>query len=253
MKAERHYENAVITKELPAPLLRLIRMSLLAAPHAFAMISTDALNALVLTGGGNRFIKFLFQFGVYGIFFISVVDSSFVPLPLPGVTDIMCVVLAARHTNPLLLIILTTAGSALGGYLSYQVGHRGGMAFLEKNVPKRILKRVTRWMENHAILAVLPPPMPLSPFVLAAGALKMSQRKFLVTFTVSRAFRHTAAVALGIVYGPQVLGLWARFSEKWATTILTVLWTIILAGLALSVYRLYKTSRSFRNPAEAEA
>ncbi len=239
-----------------------MRMSFAAAviqeSHILALPGTVALNAMALTGGGNRFLQFLFQFGVYGIFFISVVDSSFVPLPLPGVTDIMCVVLAARHTNPLLLILLTTTGSALGGYLSYQVGHRGGMAFLEKNVPKRILKRVTRWMENHAILAValpavLPPPMPLSPFVLAAGALKMSQRKFLWTFTISRALRHMAAVWLGIAYGPQVLGFWARFSEKWATTILSVLWTVILVGLAFSVYRLYKTSRSFRNPAKVQA
>lgn len=233
-------------------------MSFLAAIHTLAFLTTAALNAMTLAGGGNRFLQFLFHFGVYGIFFISVVDSSFVPLPIPGVTDIMCVVLAARHTNPLLLIVLTTAGSALGGYLSYQVGHKGGMAFLEKNVPKRILKRVTRWMENHAILAValpavLPPPMPLSPFVLAAGALKMSQRKFLITFTLSRCLRHSVAVWLGVVYGPQVLGFWSRFSEKWATTILIVLWSVILVGLAFSIYRLYKTSRSFRSPAKAQA
>ncbi len=224
--------------------------------HAFASSTVAALSAIASTGSGNRFLQFLFQFGVYGIFFISIVDSSFVPLPLPGVTDIMCVVLAARHTNPLLLIVLTTAGSALGGYLSYHVGQKGGMTFLEKNVPKRILKRVTRWMENHAILAValpalLPPPMPLSPFVLAAGVLKMSRRTFLTTFTISRALRHTAAVGVGILYGPQVLHLWAHFSERWATTILLVLWTVILVGLSVSIFRLYKTSRSFRAPAKA--
>ncbi len=71
-------------------------------------------------------------------------------------------------------------------------------------------------MESHAILAValpaiLPPPMPLSPFVLAAGALKMSRDKFLITFTTSRLIRHSLAVWLGVHYGAAVLNLWNRF------------------------------------------
>ncbi|NYF81238.1 YqaA family protein [Granulicella arctica] len=197
----------------------------------------------------NKLLHLFFHFGVFGIFFISIIDSSFVPLPLPGVTDIMLIVLAAQHTNWLLLVALATAGSALGGYLSYQVGHRGGMAFLEKNIPPRIFQRVCDWMENHAILsvalpAILPPPMPLSPFVLAAGALKMSRRKFLTTFTISRALRHLAAVWLGIHYGRQVLHFWTKFSDKWATTILTVLWSVILISVAIAFYKLYKTSRT---------
>ena len=82
------------------------------------------------------------------LFLVSVVDSSFVPLPVPGVTDIMIVLFAARTTNWLLLVALATAGSALGGYLSYQVGQAGGMAFLERHVPPRIFKRVCGWMET---------------------------------------------------------------------------------------------------------
>jgi membrane protein YqaA with SNARE-associated domain len=189
------------------------------------------------------------HFGVFGVFLVSIVDSSFVPLPLPGITDIMIIVLAAQHTNVYLLVALATAGSAIGGYLSYQVGHSGGMAFLEKNVPPRIFKRVCGWMENHAILAValpaiLPPPMPLSPFVLAAGALNMSKRKFLATFTVSRFLRHAAAAWLGVHYGRQVLRFWNHFTAKWATTILVVLWSAILISCGIAFYKLYKTSRS---------
>ena len=210
-----------------------------------------AAEVLATSAHRSKLLGLFFHFGVFGIFFISVVDSSFVPLPIPGVTDIMLVVLAAQHTNWLLLVALATAGSALGGYLSYQVGHSGGMAFLEKNVPPRIFKRVCNWMEHHAILAValpaiLPPPMPLSPFVLAAGALKMSKRKFMTTFTISRGLRHLFAVWLGIHYGPQVLRVWANFSEKWATTILAVLWTTILVSMGIAFYKLYKTSRGMK-------
>ncbi len=204
----------------------------------------------------NAFVHILIRFGLIGVFLVSIVDSSFVPLPIPGVTDIMLVLFAAQRANLLLLFIAATVGSALGGYFSYQVGHAGGMQFLEKHVPKRIFKRVTRWMENHAILAValpalLPPPMPLSPFVLAAGALNMSKRKFLTAFTVSRAIRHGIAVWLGVHYGRQVLRMWAHFSDKWATTILIVLWSLILTGCAIAFWKLYKTSKSLKGGAPA--
>ena len=157
-------------------------------------------------------LHLLFSFGLFGVFLVSIVDSSFVPLPLPGITDIMIIVLAAQHQSWILLILLATAGSALGGFFSYQVGHSGGMAFLEKHIPARIFRQVCEWMENHAILSVavpamLPPPMPLSPFVLAAGALHMSRKNFLTTFTISRAARHSIAVWLGILSAVLLIGV----------------------------------------------
>jgi membrane protein YqaA with SNARE-associated domain len=200
-------------------------------------------------GARNPFVHFLLSFGVFGVFLVSIVDSSFVPLPLPGITDIMVIVLAAQHNSWLLLILLSTAGSALGGYFSYQVGQRGGMAFLEKHVPPRIFKRVCEWMSNHAILsvalpAILPPPMPLSPFVLAAGALRMSRRKFMITFTASRAIRHTTAAWLGIHYGRHILRLWNALSAKYATPVLIIIWTVIIVSSVIAFWKLYKTSRA---------
>lgn len=200
----------------------------------------------------SKILHLLFSFGIFGIFLVSIVDSSFVPLPVPGITDIMLVLFAAQKTNWILLVLFATAGSALGGYLSYEVGHAGGMQFLEKHVPPRIFKRVCDWMNRHAILsvalpAILPPPMPLSPFVLAAGALKMSKKKFLTTFTISRGARHAFAVWLGIYYGPHVLHLWNRFSAKWATTILVVIWVAILVGCGIAFWKIYKTSKTVRS------
>jgi membrane protein YqaA with SNARE-associated domain len=197
----------------------------------------------------NPFLHLLFSFGIFGVFLVSIVDSSFVPLPLPGITDIMIIVMAARHQNVILLVLLATAGSALGGYFSHQVGQRGGMAFLEKRVPPRIFKHVCDWMQSHAILsvalpAILPPPMPLSPFVLAAGALNMSRKKFMIAFTISRALRHAIAAWLGIHYGRHILHLWNSLSAKYATPILVVLWIGIAISCAIAFWKLYKTSRT---------
>lgn len=199
----------------------------------------------------NALLHFLLRFGLVGVCLVSIVDSSFIPLPVPGVTDIMILVMAAQHANVFLLVGFATLGSALGGLFSHGVGQAGGMAFLEKHVKKSIFKRVCNWMNRHAILSVavpaaLPPPMPLSPFVLAAGALEMSRRKFMWTFTISRLVRHAAAAALGIYFGPQVLRVWNMFSRKWGVPLLIGIWSLILIFVAVAFWRLYKTSKEMR-------
>jgi membrane protein YqaA with SNARE-associated domain len=204
----------------------------------------------------GKLIHILYGFGVFGLFLVSIVDSSIVPLPIPGITDIMLIVMAAHHQNFILLVLFATAGSAIGGYTCYQAGRSGGMGFIQKRTPPRIFSLVTEWVERHAILAValpaiLPPPVPLTPFVLAAGALKMSRNKFLTTFTLSRALRHAIAVWLGIHYGRHIVRVWNHFSARWATTILTILWTTVTISVAIALWRLYKTSRAVatREPA----
>jgi membrane protein YqaA with SNARE-associated domain len=199
----------------------------------------------------SGFMHFMRHVGLIGLLPISAIDSSFVPLPIPGVTDILLIAFAAAKANIFLLVALSTIGSALGGLFSHAVGQAGGLSFLEKHVPKAILDRVTDWMEHHAILAVslpalLPPPMPLSPFVLVAGAVHMSRKKFMWAFTVSRFIRHSIAVWIGVHYGKAFLHLWSRFSSKWATTIMISLWSVILIFMAIAIWKLYKTSKEMK-------
>jgi membrane protein YqaA with SNARE-associated domain len=230
------------------PLLDIVARPLTRQPGALAILA--ALSAP--PHHHNPLLHFFISFGIFGVLLVSIVDSSFVPLPIPGITDIMIVLLAAQRAGWLqavLVVTLATLGSAIGGFISYQVGQSGGMSFLEKRVPPRIFRRVTQWMEDHNILAValpaiLPPPMPLSPFVLAAGALKMSRHKFIATFTISRFVRHAVALWLGIHYGRAVLHLWSKFSAKWGETFLITLWSVILIFVIIAFIRIYNTSRS---------
>ena len=196
-------------------------------------------------------MHFFAHLGLIGLFLVSIVNSTFVPLPIPGIADILVILYAAAHTNPILLVAIATLGSAIGGFVSHAAGAAGGMAFLQKHVSQRTLGRITTWMEKHPIIAValpaiLPPPMPLWPFILAAGAVHMSRREFMWSFTLSRFLRHIIAAWLGIHYGHDVLHLWARFNDRWANTILIAVWTIILLSLAFAIWKLYRTSRELR-------
>lgn len=207
--------------------------------------------ALFAATATHRLMHVFYHLGLAGLVLISTVDSSFVPLPIPGVTDILIILYAANHTNLFLLVFIATLGSALGGYLSYVLAHAGGMAFLEKHVSRRYLRPIQHWVENHAILsvaipAILPPPMPLSPFVLVAGAVRMDRRKFMTAFTVSRFVRHIIAAWLGVHYGKMVLRLWNQFSDRWAVTILIVFWSITILFTAIGIWKLVQTSRAVK-------
>jgi membrane protein YqaA with SNARE-associated domain len=201
-------------------------------------------------------MAFFFHLGIAGLFLVALVDSSFVPLPIPGLTDILLIIYAAAHENPFLLVAIAVAGASAGGLIGHAAGRAGGMAFLRKHVPERILSRITRWVEEHALLAValpalLPPPMPLTPFVLVAGAVRMSRKKFAIAFTLSRLARYSLSVWLGVHYGRSVLRLWSHFSARWGTTFLIALWVFIGVFLAIAIWKLWKTSRAI-GPKAAE-
>src|ERR1039457_5673883 len=117
----------------------------------------------------------LTHLGALGIFSVAVVDSSVVPIIVPGSTDLLLLWLVAQGGDPWLLAVSAVAGSVLGGYSTWQVGRKGGESALQRHVPARSLNRIVVWVQRHPVLAVflpavLPPPVPLSPFVLAAGA-----------------------------------------------------------------------------------
>ena len=213
--------------------------------------ASPAIAALLLAATGHRLMHVFYHLGLAGLVLISTVDSSFVPLPIPGVTDILVILYAANHTNVFLLVFIATLGSALGGFLSYVLAAAGGMAFLEKHVSPRYLKPVKSWVERHSILsvalpAILPPPMPLSPFVLVAGAVKMDRRKFMTAFTISRFARHVIAAWIGLRYGKAFLHLWNQFSDRWAVTILIVFWSITILFTAIGIWKLVQTSRAVK-------
>lgn len=86
--------------------------------------------------------RWLTHFGATGLFCVAVIDSSVIPLPLPGSTDLLLLWLVAYGGNPWLLAALAIAGSILGGYTTWDVGRRGGEAALRKYVPARLLGRI---------------------------------------------------------------------------------------------------------------
>lgn len=194
-------------------------------------------------GHGTVLPRWLTRLGAPGLFFVAVIDSSVIPLPLPGSTDLLLLWLVAHSGNPWLLASMAIAGSLVGGYTTWDTGRRGGEAALNRHVPERILKRVVSWVKHHPMLsvfvpAILPPPIPLLPFALASGALGVTRSRFLIIYGIARTLRYSLIAWVAAVYGRRVIRMWSGTLEKWSAPLLWVFVGLLLAGVCFGIWKL---------------
>lgn len=196
-------------------------------------------------GGGkaqhSKAFHWVAHLGMPGVFAVSAIDATVIPLAIPGSTDLLLLWLISHGTNPWGLVGCAVAGSMLGAYTTWKLGKKGGEAGIKRYVPKRYQERVRGWSQRHPILAVfvpplLPPPIPLWPFLLVAGALGVSFRRFIAAFTCGRTLRYGFVGWIAAQYGRKAVGFWAAL-DKWSAPILVVFSALTVAGLALSVWK----------------
>ena len=142
--------------------------------------------------------------GGLGLLVLAFLDSTF--LPFPSVNDLLLVDLSIQ--NPLKMpyyAAMSTTGSVLGCLLLFYLARKGDQAaFPEK--AGRHAPRLRRWIERNGFLtmvvgALLPPPTPFKLFVLAAAALGMPLRSFMLAMVLARGVRFYLEGYLAIRYG----------------------------------------------------
>jgi membrane protein YqaA with SNARE-associated domain len=186
--------------------------------------------------------SWIIHLGVPGLFAISAIDASIIPLAIPGSTDLLLLWFVSHRGNPWLLTSSAVAGSVVGGYITWGIGKKGGEAALERWVPAKTLKRVVGWVKAHPILAVfippiLPPPIPLAPFLLASGALGVSRRAFVLAFGGARVLRYSLVAWLAVHYGRRIVRLWSGTLQKWSAPIMWTFAIVVVAGLIFSIIK----------------
>ena len=179
--------------------------------------------------------------GGIGLIPLGIADNSVVPLT--GSVDVLTIWLAARHHEPWpYYAVMATLGAVIGGYITYSLARKGGKETMERKLSKKrtqVCKAFERWgFGAVAIPALLPPPFPFVPFLLAAGALQYSRKKFLIALTLGRAIRYFIVAVLGFVYGRHILRFFSRYNKEAIATLVGL--AVVGTALTLIQYLRYR-------------
>ena len=132
-----------------------------------------------------------------------------------------------------------------GAAATYWIGQKLGELGLARYVPARRLERLQRRVRNSgaialAIPALLPPPFPLTPFVLTCGALRVNPWRFFTTFAAMRLVRFGTEAALALVFGRRILQMLR--SDTFQIVIIGFV-VIAVVGTVISAVLLWRSTR----------
>ncbi|MGH9680808.1 MAG: YqaA family protein [Candidatus Acidiferrales bacterium] len=154
------------------------------------------LQAVVVSAGGP------------GLFLIAFLDSSV--LTFPVINDLLLIDLCMRYPARMpYYAAMATLGSVGGCLFLYFLARKGGEAMFHKHAGPRA-RHIHAWINRNGFIsilvtALLPPPNPFKVFVIAAGALEMPVRTFVLGLLVARGFRFFGEGLLAVKYGDQAM------------------------------------------------
>lgn len=195
---------------------------------------------------------FGFFFSWWGAFLLAALDSS-VLFVVPFGIDALVVFLTARHPDIFWIYPpIMTAGSLVGAALTYWIGRSVGDAGLPKLMSARHLERMKKRLDTAgaktmAAAAVMPPPFPLTPFVLTCGALDVDRWRFFAVFGAMRLVRFGAEALLARRYGAGVLRVLE--SETFQTTVMVLVALTFAATIASAILLWNRTRTPSPRPA----
>jgi membrane protein YqaA with SNARE-associated domain len=184
----------------------------------------------------------------WGAFLMAALDTTLLFF-LPFGIDALIIYLAARDPERFWMYpLLATAGSMVGAALTYSIGRAIGDVGLKRIIPERRLARLQKRVSNSgaialALPALLPPPFPLTPFILTCGALSVNRWRFFGTFASVRLLRFGTEALLARVYGRGILNV---LQAEWFQVVVIGFAVVAVVGTIVSGALLWKNSRSRR-------
>ena len=181
-----------------------------------------------LRKSGEWLSQYAAAFGPWGIFFVSLSDSAFIPMP-QGVDTLLVAQAIAAPDVTYFAATLAVLGSLLGSLILYELARRGGRMMLEKKISKKGFEHMHNQIEKWDALVLLfptmiPLPLPMKLFVIAAGVFQMSVARFCAVLVFARIVRYFGIAYLALQYG-----------EKTMTMLTENAWIGVLILLAIAV------------------
>jgi membrane protein YqaA with SNARE-associated domain len=170
--------------------------------------------------------------GAPGLFLVAFLDSSV--LPLPGITDILFVVMVTRNRGAMFWYVLTTvAGSVAGCLVLHYLGRKGGEALVKKRFTGDKIESAMRALQRNGVMAVLipcllPPPAPFKIFILLAGVVGISAVRLATAIAIGRSVRYLALGFLAVKFGDRA----TAYMREQGTVVSLAVVAVLAAGFA---------------------
>ena len=173
------------------------------------MLETSGLLLLVST---TRWVlRFFLRLGIFGLFLMSALDSSFLVLPFGN--DLLLIALVSRNRESLIWIayvIVSAIGSVVGVFFVDLVMRKAGETGLERFVSRKRIEKLKAKLENKGgitvfVATLIPPPFPFTPVVMTASALQSPRGKLLIAVFLGRLVRFGVEAVLALYFGRQLI------------------------------------------------
>ncbi|MFN2531394.1 MAG: VTT domain-containing protein [Pyrinomonadaceae bacterium] len=184
--------------------------------------------------------RFFRRLGIFGLFLLSALDSSFLFLPFGNDLLLIALISSERQSLSWIGYVLTSAaGSLLGVWIIDVLMRKTGEKGLERFVSKRRLARIKNKIENKTgitvfVATLLPPPFPFTPVVMTASALQCSRKKLFAAVFTGRLVRFATEAVLALYFGRKLI---RYLNSRWITYLVYALIAIAIVGSVVSVMK----------------
>ena len=171
----------------------------------------ETLSLLLLVPTTRWVLRFFLRLGLFGLFLMSALDSSFLVLPFGN--DLLLIALVSRNRESLIWIayvIVSAIGSVVGVFFVDLIMRKAGEAGLERFVSRKRIDKLKAKLENKAgitvfIATLIPPPFPFTPAVMTASALQSPRGELLIAVFLGRLVRFGIEAVLALYFGRQLI------------------------------------------------
>ncbi|HEU4836892.1 MAG TPA: VTT domain-containing protein [Pyrinomonadaceae bacterium] len=156
-------------------------------------------------------LRFFMKLGLFGLFLMSALDSSFLVLPFGN--DLLLIALVSSNRESLIWIVYVFAsaiGSVVGVFFVDLIMRKAGESGLERFVSQKRIEKLKSKLENKGsvtvfIATLIPPPFPFTPVVMTASALQSPRGALLIAVFLGRLVRFGIEAVLALYFGRQLI------------------------------------------------
>lgn len=178
----------------------------------------------------HTFEDWLLEFGSFGLFIVSFMESSFFPIP----PDVLMIPMGiANPDRAFWYAFLTTSGSVLGALLGWYIGKKVGRPILRYFLKEEKIVKVEQYFEKYGAMAILIAgftPIPYKVFTIFSGISRVKIPTLIIWSIIGRGARFFLEAAIIVALGDKAMPF---IEENFAIL------TAGVGGVAIVAYLIY--------------